>query len=388
MATQSVIIEGNAFDDINGGGAGYYYDDLMSVNAQALIEGNQLNASPSNNLVNVSSNCVISNNYFNSKSGIGAKHLVVSAPSRILNNTFASAATTYSMDVSANSTIVGNIFERASSNTTFLNLTNCQCSVHHNKFYRGAVSVNYYIKINGTSGHQITDNFFDNTTVDGTTESLIGTFAAADNVSSNKNQIAYMSTMASDHTNGGIHQVSFTCTKSVNTFQYNNIATLTSTGGIGATNYVSFHFINISRVLPPKAKLLGILVGMKWNVFGNAITGNGMSFTMNLYKTDTGLPLGNPNTNIFNTPGSTLASKALSGDTVLSDTVPFAPQTAAVASGDNINVKYLNADYSSLGLYNDGVNDLVLRILANYQINNNTGTGTYNVSPILIRYTY
>lgn len=387
MATQSVIIEGNAVDDINGGGAGYYYDDLMSVNAQAKIDGNQLNASPSNNLLNITNTCVVSNNYFNPKSGIGNKHIYATAACRIMDNTFASSAVQYGIDISANATISGNVFERALAGTTFINMTNCQCTVHDNKFTRGAVSIPYYIKINGSSGHQITDNVFDNTTVDGTTESLIGTPAAVDNVSRNKNQIAYMSTMASDHTNGGLHQVSFTATKSVNTFQYNNLATITSTGGIGATNYVSFHFVNISRILPPKARLLGILVGMKWNVFGNAITGNGMSFTMNLYKTDTTLPIGNPNTNIFNTPASTLASKAASGDTVLSDTVPFAPQTASVPSGDN-TVKYLSADYTSSNLYNDGVNDLVLRLLANYQINNNNGTGTYNVSPILIRYTY
>ncbi len=382
MATQSVIIEGNAFDDIYGGGAGYYYDELILVNAQSKIENNQLNASPSNNLVTVTASSIVSNNYFNSKSGIGAKHLVVTAPSRILNNTFASAATTYSMDVSANSTIVGNIFEKASPSTTIMNLTNCQCSVHHNKFYRGAVSINYYVKINGTSGHQITDNFFDGYTVDGTTETVVGTATSADNVSSNKNQIAYMSTMASDHTYGGLHMTNFGPTRQLNTFLYNNVATITSTTGVGLANYTGLHFINLSRILPPKARLLGVLTGMGWSTIAANVTGAGMSFTMGLFKTDPAYPI----TNTFSIPVSTLASKGL--NSTLVDASPISPQTASVAGTLDLNVKYLSADYTGFNIYNDGTNDLILRLIANYQVSTTSATSSYTVSPILIRYTY
>lgn len=84
--------------------------------------------------------------------------------------------------------ISDNIFDSATTGENMVNMVGA-CYVHNNKFIRGSTSINYYIVASIYSNSKILDNFFDQTTTNGTNENLINPVSSFPYSSGNTNQI-------------------------------------------------------------------------------------------------------------------------------------------------------------------------------------------------------
>lgn len=107
---------------------------------------------------------------------------------------------TYNYDFCASilgsSMITGNSFLSApplpATPTDMLNLHDCSCVITSNKFARGSTSINSYIRNYGANDQMITNNIFDQSTVDGAIDILAIGLSSSSSFYDNKNQIVYV----------------------------------------------------------------------------------------------------------------------------------------------------------------------------------------------------
>lgn len=393
MPKQRVIIEGNTIDNGNGVGV---YSSCLYLNAPVILRNNSITAYTSSNGFDLSAGgttdhneSIISGNVFECSSVNGSTLLgTVTSPATISDNVFSGASagispTTAFLLVSANSTILGNTFKYPNT-TTFLTLSNCQCIVRNNRFTRGATSISSYINISGSSGHQITDNVFDSSTTDGSTETLAANLVDGDLFTRNKSQIEYMSILPTADNFFDTYVYNYP-TSGSHTFQLNSyyvngaIYSTTNGGGVQRDGYYT---VNLSRILPKNVKLLNALVSFRWTSVGAnmSTTSNQMQFNVNVYRTSSTRKI---NT-VFTTPSNTLAYTT--GTPTGLDAVVSNYTTSFTAPDTTEKVASLNL--SSYNLYNNNSQDIILEIDIRYLTTGSSATSNYILSPILVKYSH
>lgn len=167
------------------------------------------------------------------------------------------------MFLNSSATVTNNVFANTDASANMIDIADCSCIVTNNKFIRNNTSIDYYI--NATGGdHIVKNNFFDSTTVDGTSEKLCNfSSSSVYTYENNKNQIIYTTVPLGgqflDKSTGG-------------NFQFNGNGTQPVV--IAASDYVAIQipnatdtqtefFINVSNIVPYGSKILSYKLGIK-----------------------------------------------------------------------------------------------------------------------------
>lgn len=116
---------------------------------------------------------------------------------RIKNNSI-DKSSTYAydkhVDIYGSAIIDGNSFIAPVAYANMLSINNCSCRITNNKFIRGSTTISSYISATGTNDQIITNNIFDRSTIDGTTDgyTIVTGLSANSIYHSNKNQVIYV----------------------------------------------------------------------------------------------------------------------------------------------------------------------------------------------------
>lgn len=111
------------------------------------------------------------------------------------NNISGNTTYTYTHNFNLNggaALIDGNNFAIPSLNANMLSLTDCNCTITNNTFVRGSTSITSYINYPEAAQQIITNNTFDKSTVNGTSDVLIVGLPAGSIYEKNINQVMYI----------------------------------------------------------------------------------------------------------------------------------------------------------------------------------------------------
>lgn len=338
MSTLSTItIEGNNIQNGNSDSAGtaYSYTNLMYLRANALVTGNVLAAAHD----------------------VGVE--VVSTEAQITNN----------------------IFQKIKSTglSQFLKLTNSATQVHHNKFYRDASIIGSYISITGILGQRITDNYFDKSTVNGTSETLIAGSSTSDIIDRNANQMYYRPMSINAYTE---HSAAVPTYKVLTTGAMINVAIFVN---LIASNNNAFHqlLFNLSEKMSVGARLVGVDLGYNGNGTFNTASGN-TTLTLALYRSN------DLTSDIANSTGAiasilTDPSEGLDAINVLTDQITYS--TSGHSNLTNGSIKHLKLVPDPGDPYVvTPTSDLILSLDLNAAL---SASSTASISyTLLIKYTY
>lgn len=288
--------------------------------------------------------------------------------------------------------IIGNNFFSSSAGTDMLNIDDCSCIITNNKFVRGSTTINSYIRNYGPNDQIITNNLFDQSTVDGgasdASNVLVTGLSASSTYSHNKNQIIYVpiaipgGTFTTSIANGDI-VVDTSLSAVFNTFNYLLI-------GINSTSLTTFYInFNLNDALPDSVKLLTAKIGI-FNIVAGVGTLTSGTFSMQA-AVDNVVPANfttglNSILDVKNQPGSTIGTAGTGGslDSV-SATLNLFTNYAAVQA----NTLYLTADFSTASDPNNFVTTkdkcMSIKVLLNNDINVLGSGQLWKLSPIVVK---
>jgi len=301
---------------------------------------------------------------------------------------------TYHMWVFGSATIDGNAFVGPSISSDMLNIDNCSCIITNNKFIRGSVSINSYIRNYGSNEQSITNNIFDQPTTDGTTETLVLNLTDTSIYERNKNQTNTIMVMMEDQntttspwfwdtsTNYDHHILGRASSPPSSGAAYLIQGGLVSnSANVGPLRNVAY-FVNLSRVLPKNVHVMSALIGFKYDQLQSNIDQTTTStLLLRLSKTLATKPLTNP----FSSPTSTMANiAAVFSEGNLENS---ADVSTTITNGNYNTTNYysLTNDYST-SYINNHITDLIMIFRYNFATTANAGTSSYILSPLLVKY--
>jgi hypothetical protein len=292
--------------------------------------------------------------------------------------------------------INGNIFVSPSASSDILNIDNCSCTITNNKFIRNSVSINSYIRVYGSNEQIITDNIFDQATIDGTTETLVLNIPSTSVYERNKNQTKYTAILPSygyfkawldprlmDINNNYSSQV---LTDGAGTdLRYLTESHISSnSSNPGPQRYVVYYF-NLSNFLPKNVKIMEHLIGMKYGTLGaNINTGVTSTFFARMSTTIAAKPISAS----FATPANTLAfidGTDVSGTANLENTVST-NNTITSGNYNTSTVHYNNGNYSANSFINIDSTNIIFSIRYSFSTTVTSGSSSILWSPLLIKY--
>ena len=187
------------------------------------------------------------------------------------------------------SIIDGNTFIAPSASADMLNIDSCSCTITKNKFIRGSTSVNSYIRAYGSNDQIITNNTFDQTTINGSSDILVVGISSRTTYTSNKNQTIYVpfqittsgSTSLTDFSQAFFYNGGFS--------PYGTFPAIPQEIYISGTDAIRVKMeTNLGMMLPDGVKLLAIKFGLLRNGTGVVNTGaNYNAFELNINIWDT-----------------------------------------------------------------------------------------------------
>lgn len=371
------------------------YDYCLESRTPTLVSNNSF-AAGSIGMIEMYAESIVSGNDFTPADGQTiTTYVLITEPSKVINNTFTGTSTApiaqYLFAQGASSTISGNTFSPPVAGSSHIRLSDCQCIVTDNRFVRDGTAIQNYITVSGTSGHQITNNYFDSSTTDGVTETIISNVTDGNIVHSNKNQVGYITIFPQEVPNGtsfsyiipaasgvGTHNVQqdmFTGSPFGLYYARGDLYTINS--GAGVLQKVVY-LANLSRVLPLNAKVVGSLIGFRLNNIGANLSSSNFSIESSLHKTAAAFPISNP----YSSPASTLASVNGSFPNFLD---PAINQQSTAYTPDT-NTRYLTADYTGNNVYINNTQDVILRFQINFILTASSANTSYHLSTFLIKY--
>lgn len=298
---------------------------------------------------------------------------------------------TYNYDYHAwtfgSSIIEGNTFLAPDESTDILNIDNCSCIIIGNKFVRNGTTINSYIRNYGSNDQMIRSNMFDSPTVDGSSETLVVGLTASSTYDNNKNQTSFMSVYPTrdmvstnwyDGTTSGIVHYLQAHQQTVVYDYYFSTGTIATNFASGIAINVTF-FVNLSRLLPKNTRVLGSLVGFRYNSVAANIstTLNGCTIQSEIRKTAAARPINTA----FTSPTSTLA--AITGSPTNLDSALGNTTTTFTA---DTTARSVAGDYTALSIYTNETQDIIFLFRNTFVTTSSTATSTYRISPMLFKY--
>lgn len=340
-------------------------------------------------------------------------NVIISGTSTADNTTI----TTYSYDecifTSGDAIISSNYLSGVNSNTStskMIDISSANCQITANTFVRGNSNINSYVNMSGSNGQIITNNIFDNTTVDGTSEVLVANITADTIYTQNKNQTAYkainlLSGGAGYWDENPFNYVyfnpfpiagntnvtnSFIATKSPlngDGYGYPNQNTYLILGAFAAVasgQILGWHTtVDLTDELPDNVQVLGVKVGVSGSHTGTILT-TGASAGNNLQALQmqlTSYPL--VSANFATGTGSILDTLTTSAYTRVA-----APQID-MTNANLVSLQTTSQYLSASGFGTQFATNTGTEIIAEINLimtPNNTGSFTFAISPLVVKY--
>jgi hypothetical protein len=292
--------------------------------------------------------------------------------------------------------INSNVFMSPSTSSDILNIDNCSCTITNNKFIRGSVSINSYVRVYGSNEQIITDNIFDQTTIDGSSENLVLNVPSTSVYERNKNQTKYIAVLPSsgyfkawidprlmDINNNYSSQI-LTDGASSDVRFLTQTHLVSNSSNPGPQRYVTYYF-NLSNFLPKNVKVLEHLIGMKYGSLGANIN---TTVTSTIFAKMNTTVASQPISASFASPASTLAfinGTTTSGTANLENTV----NTNTTITSGNYNtttVHYNNGNYAANSFINVDSTNIIFSMRYSFSTTVTSGSSSILWSPLLIKY--
>lgn len=262
--------------------------------------------------------------------------------------------------------------------------------VKGNKIYRGSNIINSYINGNSTTGAQyiITDNFFDNTTIDnGSNENTAANIPSTSICIRNKNQIGYTIIPFSANSfsyidTGSLSIVSLTTLAAASS----NVEVFTDTGTLSSSSYNNINILitdtgvahnisimsDVGNQIPEGTQILLAKIGIANNGAG-AISSGTLAVTLSSQDT-------NFNSNSFSSPTNTILDPAWNN---LAANVDNVRTTQGLSiGGTTIFISVTPNDFTKF------VSTKTRNIVCNLQMNIDLSTANsiFTISPLVVKY--
>jgi len=337
-----------------------------------------------------SSNVIIEGNSIDNgiyDSGVYAYDALIdsAAKSSIVNNNLSATSSSY-LDLTDDCVVNGNFFTAPAASATFISLEGNSCIITNNIFARAAVSITAYIAISSSSGHQINNNNFDSTTVNGTSETTISGITAGDVIDKNKNHIKYaVVPMGVDHPASNfatvnsiayynaIHEIT---NKAVYSYYANTSFIIGSTGGRDFSFYAA-----MDKHLPRGAQIMSIKAGV-WFAGTATITTNAGSNLVEIIAKSQPIVSANYSAGT----GSILDPKLRANTFIDSQSASYSFDLDTTLSVISAGTQYVTLNVSSNDNYVVGQDNTVI---VKFHINAllASGSGEFEISPMVVKYT-
>lgn len=304
---------------------------------------------------------------------------------------------TYHAWVYGSANIQGNIFLAPTASSDMLNIDNCTCLITNNKFIRDSVTVNSYIRIYGSNEQTVINNIFDQSTIDGSSETLVLNISNTSVYERNKNQTKNIAILP----NSGEYRSWTNPNLYTSTSHYGSMVTtdgsgsggyrymiqaniISDTSNPGSQRFTEF-FINLSNFLPKGVKILNHLIGMKFGAL-SANLNQSVTSTMAVRMMTT--VASNPVNASFSSPASTYAfvsGTTASGTTTLENTVTT---STSITSGtySTSTVYYNTANYTANNFVNQESVNIIVSMKYSFSTTATSASSSTIWSPLLIKY--
>jgi hypothetical protein len=291
--------------------------------------------------------------------------------------------------ISGSSNISGNTFANPTASENMLDITAGSCIITNNKFIRASTTISSYINNAGSGDQIITNNIFDNSTIDGTNDIIVSNLTETSIYKDNKNQVIYIpvsvvpALLGTDTSNffkfGHFDATNFGLggTGGGSGLRFDNayIGRLAYRGDIALTQASANFYLDLTNHIPVGASIIDSKIGLYAPTVGATIAGTN-EFITNLISQNVNRANYAAGTN------SILDVKNNIGTVNETDTATYSP---LVLSNLNSTTQYLQNTPTTPSFFCNNGNFSIIFTMALVVTGSSSDETVFQISPVVLK---